>query len=204
MLELLLAGGRSDPNARNNAGVTPLHNAAQRGHLECIASLVAAGGDVNALDVDAASPLHNAPERRAMEALLRAGADPNARRRDGRTPLHEAAERGDGWAVEALLGLGAQPNARELVRGRTALHATSDWRCARALAAAGADLEAVADGDGFTPLQAAAVEGKAEVVAQLLARGRGWGEAWRGVAWRDVAWRGVGVGVGVMAVSIRS
>jgi ankyrin repeat protein len=60
---------------------------------------------------------------------------------------------------------------RESVRGRTALHSTSDWRCTRALAAGGADLEAVADGDGHTPLQTAAVEGKAEVVAQLLEAG---------------------------------
>ena len=170
VLELLLAGGRADPNARNNQGVTPLHNAAQRGNLECIDALVASGADVNAVDVDQATPLHASSERRAMEALLRAGADPNSRRRDGRTPLHEAAERGDGWAVEALLGLGAQPDARESIRGRTALHSTSDWRCTRALAAAGADVEAVAD-DGLTPLQTAAVEGKAEVVAQLLEAG---------------------------------
>ena len=63
--------------------------------------------------------------------------------RDGRTPLHEAAERGDGWATEALLGLGAEPNARDSVLGRTPLHVTCDWRCARALCAAGADVEAV-------------------------------------------------------------
>ena len=63
--------------------------------------------------------------------------------RDGRTPLHEAAERGDGWATGALLGLGAEPNARENVLGRTPLHVTGDWRCARALCAAGADVEAV-------------------------------------------------------------
>ena len=171
VVELLLAGGRGDPNARNNTGVTPTHNAASRGHLECLASLISAGADVNAVDVDAVSPLHLATERRAIEALLRAGADPNARRRDGRTPLHEAAERGDGWATEAILGAGSNPNARETVRGRAPIHATSDWRCARALAAAGADLEAVADGDGFTPLQCAAAEGRAEVVSQLLEAG---------------------------------
>ena len=66
---------------------------------------------------------------------------------------------------------GSNPNARETVRGRAPIHATSDWRCARALAAAGADLEAVADGDGFTPLQCAAAEGRAEVVSQLLEAG---------------------------------
>ena len=171
VVELLLAGGRGDPNSRNNTGVTPTHNAASRGHLECLASLISAGADVNAVDVDAVSPLHLATERRAIEALLRAGADPNARRRDGRTPLHEAAERGDGWATEAILSAGSNPNARETVRGRAPIHATSDWRCARALAAAGADLEAVADGDGFTPLQCAAAEGRAEVVSQLLEAG---------------------------------
>jgi ankyrin repeat protein len=42
-------GDWCDPNAHNNAGVTPMHHAAQRGHLDCISSLIAAGGDVNAV-----------------------------------------------------------------------------------------------------------------------------------------------------------
>ena len=60
---------------------TPLHNAAARGHADCVSSLIASGADVNAVDVDGVSVLHVASERRAMDALLRAGSDPNARRR---------------------------------------------------------------------------------------------------------------------------
>ena len=170
--ELLLASD-ADANARNDVGCTPLHNASTRGHVDVVASLIAAGADVNAVDVDGVAPLHVASDRGVTEALLRAGADPNARRRDGRTPLHEACERGDGWATEALLGLGAAPDAREKGSrgGRTPLHVTGDWRCARALCAAGADVEAVADGSGWTPLQTAAATGEAEVVRTLLEAG---------------------------------
>ena len=171
VLELLLAhGAPPSPDARNDVGVTPAHNAAQRGHAEALRALLRAGADANACDVDAASLLHVATDRRCVEELLREGADPNARRRDGRTALHEACERGDGWAVEALLGAGAEPDAREGARGRAPLHAAADWRCARALCAAGADIEAT-DGDGMTPLQRAACEGRAEVVCRLLEAG---------------------------------
>ena len=171
VVELLLAhGARPSPDARNDVGVTPAHNAAQRGHTDALRALLRAGADANACDVDAASALHLATDRRCVEELLREGADPNARRRDGRAPLHEACDRGDGWAVEALLGAGGEPNARESVRGRAPLHVAADWRCARALCAAGADIEAT-DGDGMTPLQCAACEGRAEVVRRLLEAG---------------------------------
>ena len=171
VVELLLAhGAPPSPDARNDVGVTPAHNAAQRGHADALLALLRAGADANACDVDGASVLHLATDRRCVEALLREGADPNARRRDGRTPLHEACDRGDGWAAEALLGAGAEPNARESARGRAPLHAAADWRCARALCAAGADFEAT-DRDGMTPLQCAAAEGRAEVVSRLLEAG---------------------------------
>jgi len=171
VVELLLAhGAPPSPDARNDVGVTPAHNAAQRGHADALLALLRAGADANACDVDGASVLHLATDRRCVEALLREGADPNARRRDGRTPLHEACDRGDGWAAEALLGAGAEPNARESARGRAPLHAAADWRCARALCAAGADVEAT-DRDGMTPLQCAAAEGRAEVVSRLLEAG---------------------------------
>ena len=171
VVELLLAhGAPPSPDARNDVGVTPAHNAAQRGHADALLALLRAGADANACDVDGASVLHLATDRRCVEALLREGADPNARRRDGRTPLHEACDRGDGWAAEALLSAGAEPNARESARGRAPLHAAADWRCARALCAAGADVEAT-DRDGMTPLHCAAAEGRAEVVSRLLEAG---------------------------------
>ena len=170
LVELLLTGGRADPDARNVTGVTPAHNASSRGHVEVLNSLLSAGADANALDVDSTSPLHLSTDRRVIETLLRAGADPNARRRDGRTPLHEASARGDGWCVEALLQARAEPNARELQKSATPLHLARDWRCARALCAGGADLEC-ADGDGMTPLQRAASEGRAEVVSRLVEAG---------------------------------
>ena len=168
--ELLLAGGRADCDARNEVGVTPARNAAQRGHCEVLVSLLSAGADANALDVDQTTPLHVATDRRIIELLLRAGADANARKRDGRTPLHEASERGDGWCVEQLLAAGADPNPRENIDGKAPLHLAMDWRCARALCAGGADLEATSS-DGRTPLQCAASHGRVEVVSRLLEAG---------------------------------
>ena len=191
IVELLLAGERADANARNNRGATPLHNAAAGGHAECLAAMLRAGADPNALDVDGASPLHVALDRRAIEALLSRGADPNVRKlTDGRTPLFAAAERGDGWATEAMLAAGASPDASD-GGGRAPLHATSDWRCAKALAAGGADLEAV-DANGHTPLHVAASEGKAEVVKRLLEAGADPGARAKPTSRSSDPWGGIG------------
>jgi ankyrin repeat protein len=45
-------------DVRNNEGWTPLHETANRGHLECMEQLVGYGADVNALTDDGISALH--------------------------------------------------------------------------------------------------------------------------------------------------
>jgi Ankyrin repeats (3 copies) len=94
----------------------------------------------------------------ATRALLRAGAPPNAVVR-GRTALSAALESEQLEAAACLLEGGSQPNVR-LDGGATALHVaaqnakSSAWvGMLRALLAAGADLEARAQG-GQTPLVA--------------------------------------------------
>lgn len=125
-----------------------------------------------------------ADSRADMVALLLAhGADPNARDNHSATPLHMTARRATmrGAAqvaarvrmVRLLLAAGARLDARDEV-GATPLHWAAQWGdvpIARALLAAGADVNAVATGGGWTPLLGAASEGRLEMVKLLLAHG---------------------------------
>lgn len=85
-VEALLAGG-AEVNARNLAGATPLHSAANRGDTACVAALIAAGADVNAKDESGCTPLHRATDAGSVAVLVSAGADVNALTVDGETPL---------------------------------------------------------------------------------------------------------------------
>lgn len=58
MRSLIRAG--ADVNVKNNFGRTPLHAAAESGHLGCLRELIAAGADVNAKDDNDFTPLHKA------------------------------------------------------------------------------------------------------------------------------------------------
>jgi ankyrin repeat protein len=111
-----------------------------------------------------------------VDAALSAGANTNVKRRDGRTPLMLAAESGDVATVAALLTYGADPNVRAVYgetalmlatpnvvqllvesgaevnarfgSGKTILMSTTDAEKARALLAAGAEVDARLDGEG--------------------------------------------------------
>ena len=90
--------------------MTPLHYAAEGGHLEIIKALIDAGADVNAADE---ARIGNTPLRSVAaecslavaQALVEAGADPRIPGWMGLTALHKAAERQDeeGRRVYALL-----------------------------------------------------------------------------------------------------
>lgn len=110
------------PALPDDAGIrTPLHEAViGRGDSAVVATLIAAGADVNAradLDINGdpgAPPLYWAvsanPDPAVLELLVRAGADVNARGGSGRTPLHVAALRNP-VVFPRLLELGADPTA---------------------------------------------------------------------------------------------
>jgi hypothetical protein len=121
-----------------------------------------------------------------LRRLLDAGEDPNCVHIAGRfTPLYSACF-GDSFRpekslekVRLLLERGADPNLRfnydspidgRLERGLTALMITGNAEVARALIAAGGDVNA-ANADGVTPLMRAAGRGKAELVRVLLEAG---------------------------------
>jgi len=97
-------------------GLTPLHLAAERGHIEVMKSLLAAGADVLAKDDDHWTPLHFAARdgrKDAAALLLENHADVNARAKSDRwTPLLLAAFNNQLAVAELLLSNGADIGAK--------------------------------------------------------------------------------------------
>ena len=93
---------------RSKGGETPLHYAAQRGHVRAAELLVAAGADVNARDNDRnrLTPLHWAAiygHSKVVVLLLEHKADRTAKDWDGRTPLSHAISNLDAATIRLLL-----------------------------------------------------------------------------------------------------
>ncbi len=105
----LLADGRS-PNAFDEISKTPLHYAAEGGHIDIIRVLLDAGADVNAHDEPRIgnTPLRDVADQCSLAVatlLVDAGADPRIPGWMQLTALHKAGKRTDqeGQRVYALL-----------------------------------------------------------------------------------------------------
>ncbi len=163
-----LAGGPAD---------SPVADAAERGDLAEVRSLLRAGADVNAAQNDGMTALHWAASNGHAEiarTLLYAGATVRATTRlGGYTPLHLAARSGDTEIAGILLDAGADPGAFTAT-GVTAMHFAADADAGgvvEALVERGANVDAR---DGFserTPLMFAAVRGADAAVQALLDAG---------------------------------
>ncbi len=105
----------------------------------------------------------------AVRSLLSEGADPNAARGDGMSALHLAAEGGSLEVVRVLIDAGARIEATTSIGGYTPLHVASANAHApvvEALLDAGTDPKVVTTNTGVTPLQQLAVDKAAKERAQ--------------------------------------
>jgi ankyrin repeat protein len=118
VVEFLLMN-KADVKAKDNAGSTPLHQAAaaEGQRTDLVEILLAHDADVNAADKRGLTPLHYATLANNLEvikSLLAHGANINAKdNKAGHTPLILAVAKGDRGMVEALLANGADVNAAD-------------------------------------------------------------------------------------------
>ncbi len=156
---------------------SPIADAAMRGDVATVRSLIARKLDVNAPQGDGMTALHWAADRgdSALAAeLLRAKAIVTLRTRIGAyTPLHIAARTGNPAVVRALLAAGADVKATT-TSGATALHfaaAAGNPDVVKALLAKGADPNAKESNWGQTPLVFAAEYNRAAAIQVLMKHG---------------------------------
>ena len=168
---------RVSTSASTPAPSTAVAQAAMRGDLAAVRSLIASRADVNAAQGDGMTALHWAADRgdaAMVSALLKAGAKLTPTTLNGGyTPLHVAARAGNSPALKALLSAGADARARTET-GATALHLAAqsgDVAGVQALIAAKAEVNAKEPAWGQTPLMFAAAANRAAAVSALLKAG---------------------------------
>jgi ankyrin repeat protein len=155
----------------------PIADAAMRGDLEAVRTLLKQGAEVNAAQGDGMTALHWAAEQGNVDMakiLVFAGAEVDAETRLGaHTPLHVAAESGSGEVVKVLVDAGANVKATTNT-GVTPLHfaaMSGSTVAVLALAEKGADVNAREASWGQTPLMFAADRGRVEALKALLGKG---------------------------------
>lgn len=105
LMQALQDGGSTEERASDGWHRTPLHVAADMGHVAVAQALIRAGAVVNARDGADATPLHYAAFNGyapIVEALVAAGAHVGAKDSEGRTPMKYARHRGHDALVAVL------------------------------------------------------------------------------------------------------
>ena len=176
VLAYLLECG-ADLTLKNNKGITPLHMAVLKGHIDIIQSLI---DDNNKIKFDVHvkeskfenSPLHLAVQFGKMALLLKCGADVNMKNSTGSTPLHNVAENGHTNIFQSLIDLGGDINIVNKAN-RTVFHVAAlngHLDIVKLLIAKGAS----PNEKGYkmlTPLHEAAMKGHVQIVKYLLENG---------------------------------
>jgi cytohesin len=155
---------------------SPLADAAMRGDLAAVRTLLGQKADANVAQGDGSTALHWAVfhgNREMATVLMRAGASPKAANRAGVTPLWLASVNGDETMIKALIEGGADAN-ETLPLGRTPLmlaSRTGDVAAMTVLLDAGANPNAKETHRGTTPMMWAADEGHEAAIKLLIDRG---------------------------------
>lgn len=154
----------------------PLAEAAERGDLAAVETLLKGRADPNEPGADGTPPLHwvvRMQDAATAQRLLKAGAKADAPNRYGVRPLHLAIGNGDLALVKTLLKAGAGPDSADAAGESCLVQAvrTGNLAVVEALLASGAQADAADAGFQQTPLMVAAREGHVAIVKLLLARG---------------------------------
>jgi len=156
---------------------SPVADAAMKGDIETVRSLLRSGADVNAAQGAGMPALHWAAVRNDVamaELVLYAGANvASTTRLGGYTPLHLASREGLGDAVGALLEAGSKPNTFTST-GVSAIHLAAQAGrpdAIRALLEHGAEIDARDAYAGRTPLMFATAQNRLQAVETLIHAG---------------------------------
>ncbi|XP_008486370.3 putative ankyrin repeat domain-containing protein 31, partial [Diaphorina citri] len=96
-----------DVNYKDDHSKTPLHKAAEKGHLDIVKKLIESKADINSKDDQGETPLHKAAyygHLDVVEQLMEKGANVNSKDNKGQIPLHEAELRGHKEVADKLMG----------------------------------------------------------------------------------------------------
>ncbi|KAM3347479.1 hypothetical protein ACQJBY_021435 [Aegilops geniculata] len=169
IVRYLLDHGANPDNA-GRTGITPLHEAVERGHCEVLELLLSRGAYVDPFSTIDGTPLHVAAEHKqewAMKILLDHHADCNKILRGFLTPLNIAIESRSVKCVKLLVKAGADvkgPRNATPLQGAARLGLTDALKC---LLDAGADPND-RDEHGHWPIQLAAYFGTRKDVEILF------------------------------------
>lgn len=174
----LVVEGGAVLDRSNKAGCTPLYQAVQHGHVDCVRTLIALGADLEACTRTGATPIYIASDRGNLvltNILLEASADVNVTTQFQMTPLLIAAFNGHQDVVSSFLSRNVDIEQHGPCGG-TALYVSAQegrQSAAELLIRHGAKVDARCDGGSdLTPSLIAAMQGHDSVVRLLLeARG---------------------------------
>ena len=116
--------GNTPLTIKDDSGKVILHHACEKGSVQLVEKLLAAGAHPNVNDKYNCTPLHYACKRGNLKiicALLKRGANPNAVHVSTGTPLHYACKTGNLHLVQTLIGAGADHSIKRS-DGNTPLH----------------------------------------------------------------------------------